>query len=149
MVKRKIKMQKIRSLYLAHPWNMREFVRNWELKIEKLYELNLDNPFYDHYTKEIEDVENNWIKNKRNKRISKMIVEKDLRAIERNDGLIAFIEYSKHSLGTPMEIFYSGRILQKPTFVISSNCGGHPWIKDLATKVFKDINKFEDFIKFL
>jgi len=139
---------KIKSLYLAHPWNMHEEVRQWERYIERIYSINLDNPFFDHKQPEILEAEEKWIKQRktRTEQLAKIIVEKDLRAIEKNDGIVAFLEYGMKSLGTPMEIFYSGRILQKPTYVISKEVGGHPWIKNLATKVFKTKQAFEDYL---
>lgn len=142
-------MQKIKSLYLAHPWDMHEFVRNWELYFERIYKIDLFNPFFNSEGNDIKYAKkgDRELRHIITKKAGNTIVNRDLRAIEKTDGLIAFLEYSKHSLGTPMEIFYSGKILQKPTFVISSNCGGHPWILSLATKVFKNTNSFEQYIK--
>ena len=141
---------KIKSLYLAHPWDMHEEVRKWELQFEKKHKINLDNPFFDtarpdvdKLVKESSDRKQRYTYSKQN---GLLIVEKDLRAIEENNGLIAFLEYGQRSFGTPMEIFYSSMVLQKPTYIISKEASGHPWIRGLATKVFKTKEAFEKYI---
>jgi nucleoside 2-deoxyribosyltransferase len=63
------------------------------------------------------------------KRKSEEIVERNLEAIRNCDVLIAVLPYP--SIGTIMEIFYSGYVLQKPTLVLAY-LKGHPWLNAVA-----------------
>jgi len=63
------------------------------------------------------------------KRKSEKMVERDLEAIKNCDLLIAVLPYL--SIGTIMEIFYSGYVLQKPTLVLTY-LKGHPWLDTVA-----------------
>lgn len=145
-----VNKNKIKSLYLAHPFEMRKEIRDWELCFEKRTGINLQNPFYD--CKERNDMklfDEGLLEPRTIKKVNEglTIVESDLRQIEKEDGIVAFIEKNKESFGTPMEFFYNSRILQKPTYAITDNMGGHPWIKGLATEVFPNKLVFERYIK--
>jgi len=138
------------EFYLAHPFEMRKEIREWELEIEKLLEITLINPFYDGEGREdIQKIDKGLIipRTIKSKEGGLDIVNKDLRLIEKaKDGIVAFIEKNKMSVGTPMELFYNSRILQKSTYVITNDLPGHPWIVGLATKVFEDRDKFVKFL---
>jgi len=139
-------------LYLAHNFNMRKSVRKWELYIEGKYNIILDSPFYNNPNRAEEmnilDSMKDGGRNQRNylsTRSSKSIVEDDLDKIRKSDGLIAIANDTR--IGTPMEIFFAGRILRIPVYVISKKYFRHPWIKEHATKIFKSRKEFERFVK--
>lgn len=140
------------TLYLAHNFNTRKTIRKWELKIEGKYNISLDNPFYDnpHRIPEMK-VLDSMKDGKRNqklylsKRSSKNIVEDDLEKIRKSDGIVALANDTR--IGTPMEIFFAGRILRIPVYVITKQYPEHPWIKEHAAKVFANRKEFEQFVK--
>jgi nucleoside 2-deoxyribosyltransferase len=74
------------------------------------------------------------------------IVKSDIAQIFSSDGIVAFYEKEKGSIGTPMEIFFNGYILGKPTYVITKTTPEHPWFKSIATEIFKTPYDFEKFI---
>lgn len=139
-------------LYLAHNFNKRKPVRKWELKIEGKYNLILSNPFYDNpnRAKEMEVLDSMRDGNRKQRdylsqRSAKSIVEDDLNKIRKSDGLVAIANETR--IGTPMEIFFAGRILRIPVYVVSKKYFRHPWIKEHATRVFKNRKEFEEFVK--
>jgi nucleoside 2-deoxyribosyltransferase len=137
-----------KSLYLAHPFEMRKEVRAWEMGFEERTGIRLQNPFYDAEGREdIKLFDEGLLEPRTIEKVSGglNIVERDLRQIEQADGVVAFMEPHKLSCGTPMEFFYNSRILQKETYVITSSLQGHPWIKGLAKEIFKTKEEFEKY----
>lgn len=138
-----------KQFYLAHPFEMRKEIREWELEFEKRTGIQLENPFYDDpdrddvYRMDRGEITPRTMKRKGD---GNQIIDRDLSKIESNQGLVAFIQKQKNSLGTPMEIFYSSRILRRPTYVITDELAGHPWIIGLATKIFNNEEDFEKWI---
>lgn len=140
------------TFYLAHNFNTRKSVRKWELRMEGKYNINLDSPFYDNpnRAKEMAILDSMQDGSKKQKsylfeRSARNIVEDDLNKIRKSDGLVAFANDTR--IGTPMEIFFAGRILRIPVYVISKRYAKHPWIIQHATKVFKTRLEFEKFVK--
>jgi len=136
------------KLYLAHPFEMRHEIREWELEFEKRTGVELVNPFYDVAREDMVKFDDGLAEPRTIKEVNDgmYIVNRDLNVIEHCDGVVAFIKKGKESFGTPMEFFYSSRILHKKTFAITKNHAGHPWIRGLATEVFKTPEDFEVFI---
>jgi len=140
----------MKSYYLAHPLNMRKEIREWELGFEKRTKINLFNPFYD--ADERRDI---YLMDKgiliprtmKSKLEGLKIVNRDLKAIEKQDGIICIINTQKESFGTPMELFYNSRILQRNSYIVTSEMGGHPWIKGLSIKIFKNKENLEKYFK--
>lgn len=145
----KILIPTAKKLYLAHPFNMRHEVREWELGFEERTGINLDNPFYDAKDRNeiLAKIDKGIIEPRTVTRMedAELIMVRDLKKIEQDDGLLAFIEKGEESFGTPMELFYGSRILRKPCYVVTKSMKGHPWIKALAEKIFKDGESFEKY----
>jgi len=137
------------DLYLAHPFEMRYEVRDWEKEFESRNPVRLVNPFYDVAREDMRKFDEGLAEPRTIKTSDEglYIVERDLELINRCDGLLAFITKDKESLGTPMEFFYSSRILRKPTYAITHDMDGHPWVRGLATEVFRTPNDFEKYIQ--
>lgn len=135
------------KLYLAHPFNMRHEIREWELDFERHTGITLDNPFYDNHRGDIRKFDEGLAEPRtiKTKEDGLYIVNKDLREIERDDGILAFIFKGQESMGSPMELFYASRILHRPSYVVT-NCSGHPWVKGLATELFKSKEEFEKYV---
>ena len=141
----------MKTLYLAHNFNTRKNIRKWELKIEGRYNINLDNPFYDNpnRAKEMEVLDSMRDGNRKQRdylsqRSAKSIVEDDLDKIRKSDGIIAIANDTR--IGTPMEIFFAGRILRIPVYVVSKKYAQHPWIVQHATMTFTSMVEFEKFV---
>lgn len=136
------------NLYLAHPLELRHEVREWELNFEEKTGIQLINPFYDIVERiDIKGIDKGLIhpRNFKQKKEGKFIIERDLNQIAKANGLVAFIEKDSQSFGTPMELFYNSRILQRPSYVITATQLGHPWVRGLANKCFKNKENFEKY----
>lgn len=141
----------MKIFYIAHNFYTRKEIREWELMIEANLNINLFNPFYDGNREDISRLDN--MKDKsldqeiyyRNSVKPKRIVENDLEAIRKSDGLVTVID--KPSIGTSMEIIMAARIFKIPVYVITNTVNFHPWIKYLATKIFTTKEEFEEFIE--
>ena len=140
------------TLYLAHNFLTRKSMRKWEIRVEGLYNVKLDNPFYDNPERaremEILDLYKDGSRKQRDymsTRSSWDIVEDDLRKIRKSDGLIAFAHDVR--IGTPMEIFYAARVLRLPVYVVTKKWAGHPWIKEHARVIFPNRQALEKYLK--
>jgi len=142
--KKEIKLLPNSTLYLSHPLVWRKKTRKHELEFERETKINLFNPFYD-YDIEKKDIVRSRIVSSR--KLGLTITNLDLKHIRDTDGLLAIIEKDVYSIGTHMEFFYNGRILKKPTYVITKTCAGHPWIRAYADKVFKNWKEAIEYFK--
>lgn len=140
------------TLYLAHNFNKRKIVRKWELKMERKYNIILDSPFYDNprRAKDMETIDSFKDGSKEQKaylatRNNTSIVENDLDKIRKSDGLVAIANDTR--IGTPMEIFFAGRILRIPVYVITKRYANHPWITKHATVIMSSMAEFEKFLE--
>lgn len=139
-------MEKSNKYYLAHPFDARHSVRDWELKVEEKFGIQLVNPFYD--APERDDVV--AIDTGRTKRYEKLnptdIVRKDVYQIEHSDGTVAIIDGSV-SYGTIMEIVYTSVVFHKPVFIICTNGHhDHPWLRYHSKLIFKSYEEFEQWL---
>jgi len=149
-------MRKLKKkiFYMAHTFSIREKVRDILSKELRDAGIETINPFYEENGKPRPRREEVAIADKEGKTLrfyriirkkAKNIVESDLelirQAVEQGGGLIAFVE--KPTIGTSMEIFYAGRMLQAPVFVLSYNKEiiNHPWINTCAYKVVPSIKQ--------
>lgn len=135
------KKKNMLDLYLAHNLNIRDKIRKIELQLEKTYNINLHNPFYDSKRDDIKKIDTGqrtrWeipIEECRK------LVRRDLANITRRDGLLTIIE--KPSIGTTLEIAHT-RQKKKLIIVISEKFIYHPWIRVYADERFKNIEELE------
>lgn len=140
-----------KTLYLAHNFLTRKKIRKWELRIEKKYNVNLDNPFYDNPERAEEMlILDSLIDCSRKQRSylstrsSYSIVEDDLEKIRKSDGIVAILNDVR--IGTPMEVFYASRVLRIPVYVVTRKYAAHPWVIELATKIFAGKKEFEKYL---
>jgi len=138
-------MKKLK-LYLAHNLDTRHEIRKWELYIEKNYNVELVNPFYDLDRDDIADLDagitSRWeLDDKR----CHMIVKRDLDAIDKCKGILAFVT---GSVGTTLEIGYA-KATKKKIYVISEKFIHHPWIKVYAQGKFATKEEFEEWLKII
>lgn len=141
-----------KKFYIAHPITERAYVKELCKKLQSIG-IETINPFYlpdgswRPERPEIKLIDEGKLDPYyiRTKKKAKEIVESDLRKIEEADGLIAYL--NRPGVGTPMEIFYSSRVLHKPTFVITEKLYYHAWVMALATERFKNENDFMKWYK--
>jgi len=142
----------MKKFYLAHQFKYRFFVREIELQLEKDFNIELINPFFDSKRKDIEQLNNENIKLavrlKYSDKDATKIVKGDLSLIDKSDGIISIIVDSE-SIGSYMEIFYCGFVLHKPVYIIAPNIKirKHLWIRCCSTKQFASVNSFKKWLK--
>jgi nucleoside 2-deoxyribosyltransferase len=143
---------------MAHPFGDRLRLRKEELQIEKKTGLKLVNPFYDvegrtdvkrfdklSKKEKLKDKaeRQKWSRWGLKANVPKVVVERDLRAIRKTDGVVAFFT-DKISVGTPMEVFYASKVLHHPVYIIIEDKTkmGHPWLVYYATAIFTSVDEF-------
>lgn len=124
-------------LYLAHPVLSREDIRRHEQMVEEHLGIELFNPFYDGDEAEaIRPLDEGKITiqqyadrlNENGK--GREFVKKDLRNVERLDGVVAVIYRGTPTIGTSMEIMHAVHI-GKPVFFVT-NFPEHIWVQYAA-----------------
>ena len=144
----------MKTLYLAHDFYTRKAMRKWEIKMEGKYNINLDNPFYDHDRNDINALDKlkdgskkqqQYFKERNTDEMVESIVEGDLELIRKSDGIVTRIK--SPSIGTSMEIIMAARVYNIPVYVITTTVAYHPWIKKHATRIFSSIAEFETFVR--
>lgn len=140
----------IKSLYLAHPILDREWVRKEELRLEMELGLSLENPFYDglelKHIKAVDAGMNHpWDGLGHS---ADWIVDKDLKAIDDNGGVLAIITESE-TAGTINEIFYSAKMKHYPTFLIMMKQAwwNHSWFNYTGITKFRTLTEFEEWFR--
>lgn len=100
-------------LYLAHPILSREDVRRKELAFESRTGIVLVNPFYDGDEAEVIKLLDSgkltlqeYAAKLNEEGHGKEFVQDDLRAIDRNDGVVAVVYRGTPTIGTAMEVMY-------------------------------------------
>lgn len=148
-------MKKLK-LYLAHNFNDRFKIRKIEKRLEKVYNIELFNPFYDVTRHDVRKLDKLGKTRKElygkmqlwNKKTCESLVERDLKAIRHTDGLFTII-YSP-SIGTPMEIISCAYFYRMPVYIITNIHYGHPWIRYMVYvsngKIFKTLKEFEKWL---
>ena len=136
-----------KRFYLAHPFDSRHELREWELEVEKSTGLEIVNPFYDiDRGTDISDVDEG-----RSVRYSsgkhKAIVTRDVKAIRKTDGVIAFVT-GDLSYGTIQELVYA-YLDSAPVYLVCTNGHEeHPWLVYHTTKIFTSREELEEFLVF-
>jgi nucleoside 2-deoxyribosyltransferase len=136
------------KFYLAHPILKRYEVREQELQFEKKTGIQLINPFYDTYEKDVYMVKiDKGLMDKWDEKLDyERIVEKDLEAIRQCDGVVAVV-YRTFSIGTFMELWYA-LTLKKPVYIVTKSCCTHPWLRYVAEKsggvIIKNFKQLEN-----
>jgi hypothetical protein len=141
------------KLYLAHCFDDRFEIRRIELEIEKDFNVEIYNPFYDTERDDVRQLDKLGMTRKDvykkmilwNINKCKSLVERDLNAIQSGDGLLTIIDEA--SIGTSMEIIACAYFYRKPVFIITTTHSGHPWLRFMAHisggKMFKNIQQFK------
>jgi len=127
-------MRRRLKIYLSHPLTLRHEIKEWIKQLEKNLNVRICNPFYNVRTRKrigvtLFDRRNLKPYSEREQGKSEKMVERNLEAIRNCDVLIALLPYP--SIGTVMEVFYSGYVLQKPTLVLTY-LESHPWLSTVA-----------------
>lgn len=141
-------MKKLK-LYLAHSLRTRKNVRKIELEIEKEFNIELLNPFYDVNRPEIKKMD----KGKQTRfefslKKCKEIRKKDLDLIISCDGLLCIVIKSHKMIGSFKEMCFAYEN-NKPVYLISFEkyARNHLWNRAESEKRFKTIKEFTDWLK--
>jgi len=136
------------DLYLAHSFDRRHEFRILELDLEKQYNINLFNPFFDLMNRKDRRLILSKINRSSNgdtklfhrtQKECEELVYRDLSNIDNRDGLLTIIH--EPSLGTAFEISHAHKT-GKLVFVISEKYCEHPWVRVYANYRFKSIDEF-------
>lgn len=134
----------MKSLYLAHPFDARKSIREWEQRFEERTGITLNNPFYDQDRDDVAQVDRGERKRYEHL-LASDLVSADLQFILQSDGLLAVIDGSV-SYGTIMEIVYAHRSFNLPVYLIVTNGHhNHPWLKQHADHIFRSFDEAERF----
>lgn len=133
------------NLYFAHAFDNRNKLLGWINKFNRNKKgVYLTNPFLISEHPAFKDKSGSIYYNKI-KRDAKMIVAKDLGLLKSCDGVVAFID-DVHTIGTFMEVVHAF-YYNKPIYIICTNgWDKHPFLVYHATKIFKSIRGFEQWI---
>ena len=128
--------------YVAHPFDSRQEIRQWELHCEVAYDVEITNPFYDLNRDDVIGIDEG-----REGRYEKLdpdeLVARDLEAIAHSRGVIAYVN-GDLSYGTIMEIVYAYQ-LHVPVYVVCTNGHhNHPWLVYHADQVFTSLQELEE-----
>jgi len=139
-----MKEKKMLDLYLAHSFDRRHEFRVLELNLEREYNLNLLNPFFDLMSRKdrrliLSKSSRDTTSFKRTQADCEELVYRDLSNIDNRDGLLTIIH--EPSLGTAFEISHAHKT-GKLVFVISEKYSEHPWIRVYADYRFKTLDEF-------
>lgn len=131
--------------YLAHPFDTRHWLREWELKFEKATGIEIVNPFYDITRDDVEPIDAGRAERYEHL-IASDLVNRDVDCIKACDFVVAFVT-GDLSYGTIMEIVYAF-INKIPVYIICTNGHEqHPWLQYHGKHVFTTIEFFEHFIR--
>jgi len=144
------------EMYLAHPFSSRHKMREWELEMEKEWNLNIINPFFDvvREDKEIIDKKDVTLTTQatRKERYGltdeqcATLVERDVSLIKNSDGMIAIVDGSL-SYGTIQEMVYAHKLGVPVYAVILNGHIGHPWLRYHSTKIFETLEELAEWLK--
>lgn len=136
------------KLYLAHPFDTRHRIREWELWIEEKTGIEIVNPFFDveRNDKELIDSEGATLESEytRERRYgitdaqASAIVNRDVAQIAKCDGIIAIVDGSL-SYGTIQEMVYAKALGKFCLSMISNGQARHPWLRHHSTVVFESL----------
>lgn len=126
--------------YLAHPYNSRVDMRQWELSVECRLEIEIVNPFYDLQRPSV-DAGNGRVYFED----ASDVVTRDVSAIAGCDSMIAIID-GNESYGTIMEMVYAKK-MDKPVLLVCTNGKeDHYWLKHHSDVVFKSLEELEEYL---
>ena len=134
------------DLYLAHSFDRRHEFRILELDLERTFNINLHNPFFDSMDRKDRRLilskksrTETAIGHKRTQKDCEELVYRDLGNIDKRDGILTIVH--EPSLGTAFEISHAHKT-GKLVFIISEKFCDHPWIRVYADYRFKTIDEF-------
>ena len=135
------------KLYLAHPFDSKDYIREWELKTEEELGIQLINPFYDTDSEENKlVVEIDAGRKERYDADSQKIVRNDLELIRGSEGIVAIVDGAL-SFGTIQEMVYA-QLFFKPVYsLITNGHEKHPWLEYHSDEIFIKRNDLGKFLK--
>jgi len=137
-------MKKLK-LYLAHGFGSRHTVRKIEKDIEKNFNIDLINPFYDVDRTDVNKLDKG-IKLNRTKKDCQLVRNRDLKLIRNSDGVLAIC--FEPTIGTFKEICYAYEHDKKVFFICYNKYArNHLWNVAECYLIFKDIHSFMFYLR--
>jgi len=137
------------KMYMAHPFDTRFNMREWELRIEETYPgFELVNPFYDQIREEVIGIDAGRLE--RYEFDPAEIVNRDIDLIENvcNYNVLSYVT-DAFSIGTVIEMTISRLNKINPHTLTLCVCDNghhdHPWLKQFNQHVYKSHEDFENF----
>lgn len=128
--------------YLAHPFESRKSIREWELQIEQKHDIELFNPFYDCGRGEIHEIDDG--KRGRYEVDPPTIVHHYLANLAASDAVLVIID-GAISYGAIQEMVYANMLgLGNRTYAIITNQHErHPWLVYHSAGIWTSFEGFE------
>ena len=135
--------------YICHPFNSIEWVRKWQLKMQRKLNIKMTNAFFSRYKPHTEvwkkgDVSEDKVYKKLD---AKAIVERDIELLSRQKiGAIVIVD-GEISYGTIQEMVYAKLLGLKVLLLATNGHHNHPWLKYHADKTFTKLIKLEEYLE--
>jgi len=126
--------------YLAHPFDSRKAMRQWELETEVQYDIEIINPFYDIGRCDVEPIDDGT-KARYEGLNSTELVNRDLSAIWSCGGVIAYVN-GDLSYGTIMEIVYAKQFGREVHLICTNGQENHPWLLHHSDFIYTSLEDF-------
>lgn len=146
-IRRYMSPEGMRVFYLAHPFDSRHEVREWEKLVEADSDITLINPFYDLEGEDMAGHDAGRLERYEDI-LASDIVDRDVEAIYGADGVVAYISGAL-SYGTIMEIVYAYSHAVPVYLICTNGHEGHPWLKYHAKKIFLSLDDAHEFLRSL
>ena len=136
-----------KKFYLAHPFESREYVLEWQERLLEKVAIEIINPYfsedlYDNYDK-MSKSEKNLGKLKES---SEKIVKRDKRLMRKAGGLIGIVD-EVESHGTTMKIEHAWDLRKHIYLIITNDDHEHPWLYHSSNEIFTSFEKFDRWAK--
>ena len=132
------------ELYLAHPYDFRHGIRDWELYFEEKTGIQLINPFYELFPEETFK-RDKGILDRYAQTDPHELVKKEVQTIKLSDGIVSVV-CGGNSIGTLMEMVYAKNFKKEVYSIVMTGQEKHPWLSVHSSKIFTNFQDFEGFI---
>ena len=139
--------------YLAHPFDTRFDMRQWELRMESnLDGLELINPFYDIDRADVLAIDEGRME--RYAADPAAIVTRDIQALRLADGFCGYVNGAL-TYGTIMEIAYAWlwhgikdkeHVDYPVELIVTNGHQDHPWLRFHSTAIFTSLEEYEGYL---
>ena len=134
----------MKNYYLAHPFDSRKEMRQFQLQLQVKYGVKICNPFYDISRDDVIAIDEGRA-GRYEKLDPEALVKRDIEAIRASDGVIAYVN-GDLSYGTIMEMVYAGLLEKEIILLCTNGHESHPWLVYHADIIFTSKEELEDYL---